>query len=79
MHSSRRVLTLLGASCAVAAVAMPVVAVAIHGTRNVFPPGGIGMHRLPIRFEVLEVLAADEARIRSREMIAAAVGEPLAP
>jgi 1-acyl-sn-glycerol-3-phosphate acyltransferase len=68
-----------GAFAAASRASMPVVAVAIHGTRNVFPPGGIGMHRLPIRFEVLEVLAADEARLRSREMIAAAVGEPLAP
>jgi 1-acyl-sn-glycerol-3-phosphate acyltransferase len=58
---------------------MPVVAMAIHGTRAVLPPGGLAVHRLPIRVEILEVLAADEARQRSRELIARAVGEPLAP
>jgi hypothetical protein len=29
--------------------------------------------------EILEVMAADEARQRSREIIASAVGDPLAP
>jgi 1-acyl-sn-glycerol-3-phosphate acyltransferase len=58
---------------------MPVVAVAIHGTRDVFPPGGLWVHRLPIRVEILEVLPADGARLRSRELIARALGEPLAP
>ena len=60
--------------------AMPVVAVAIHGTRDVFPPGrGLSIYRLPIRVEILAVLPAEGARARSREMIAQAVGEPLAP
>ena len=58
---------------------MPVVAMAIHGTRAVLPPGGLAVHRLPIRVEILEVLAAGDARQRSRELIAQAVGEPLAP
>jgi 1-acyl-sn-glycerol-3-phosphate acyltransferase len=58
---------------------MPVAAIAIHGTRAVMPPGGLAIHRLPIRVEVLAVLPADEARIRSRELIAQAVGDPLAP
>jgi len=58
---------------------MPVVAMAIHGTRAVLPPGGLAVHRLPIRVEILEVLTAGEARQRSRELIARAVGEPLAP
>jgi 1-acyl-sn-glycerol-3-phosphate acyltransferase len=58
---------------------MPVVAMAIHGTRAVLPPGGLAVHRLPIRVEILEVLGAGEARQRSRELIARAVGEPLAP
>ena len=58
---------------------MPVVAMAIHGTRAVLPPGGLAVHRLPIRVEILEVLGAGEARQRSRELIAQAVGEPLAP
>lgn len=58
---------------------MPVVAMAIHGTRAVLPPGGLGLHRMPIRVEILEVLTASDARQRSRELIARAVGEPLAP
>jgi len=58
---------------------LPVVAVAIHGTRAVLPPGGIGVQRSAIRVEILEVLTASDAKQRSREMIARAVGEPLAP
>ena len=58
---------------------MPIVPVAIHGTREVLPSGSIMVRRKPIRFEVLGVLEPEEARQRSREMIAAAVGEPLAP
>jgi 1-acyl-sn-glycerol-3-phosphate acyltransferase len=68
-----------GAFTTAARAEMPVVAVAIHGTRAVMPPGGLSIHRLPIRVEVLAVLSADEARIRSRELIAQAVGDPLAP
>jgi 1-acyl-sn-glycerol-3-phosphate acyltransferase len=68
-----------GAFTTAARAEMPVVAVAIHGTRAVMPPGGLSIHRLPIRVEVLAVLPADEARIKSREMIAQAVGDPLAP
>jgi 1-acyl-sn-glycerol-3-phosphate acyltransferase len=59
--------------------AMPVVAVAIHGTRELFPPGGLMFYRRPIRFEILAVLDAKGARQHSRELIAQAVGEPLAP
>jgi 1-acyl-sn-glycerol-3-phosphate acyltransferase len=58
---------------------MPIVAVAIHGTRAVLPPGGSKVHRRPIRVEILEVLSAGDARQRSRELIARALGEPLAP
>jgi 1-acyl-sn-glycerol-3-phosphate acyltransferase len=58
---------------------LPVVAVAIHGSRDVMPPGGISLYRRPIRVEILGVLSPDEARVRSRELIARAVGEPLAP
>jgi 1-acyl-sn-glycerol-3-phosphate acyltransferase len=58
---------------------LPVVAVAIHGSRDVMPPGGISLYRRPIRVEILGVLPPDEARVRSRELIARAVGEPLAP
>jgi len=68
-----------GAFTTAARTNMPVVAVAIHGTRDVLPPGGLNVHRLPIRVEILAVLAAHEARQQSRELIALAVGEPLAP
>lgn len=57
---------------------MPVVAAAIHGSRDVLPSGGIRVYRRPLRFEILEVLDAEQARDRSRQLIAAAVGEPLA-
>lgn len=77
---TRQIGKFLGGAFTTAARAdMPVVAVAIHGTRAVMPPGGLLLHRLPIRVEVLAVLAADEARIKSRELIAQAVGDPLAP
>ncbi len=68
-----------GAFTTAARAAMPVVAVAIHGTRAVMPPGGLSVYRLPIRVEVLAVMPADEARLKSRELIAQAVGDPLAP
>jgi hypothetical protein len=58
---------------------MPVVAIAIHGTRAVLPPGGVNIYRSAIRVEILEVLTATDAKQRSRELIAGAVGEPLAP
>jgi 1-acyl-sn-glycerol-3-phosphate acyltransferase len=58
---------------------MPVVAVAIHGARELFPPNGMMFYRYPIRFEILQVLEAEGARQRSRELIAAALREPLAP
>jgi 1-acyl-sn-glycerol-3-phosphate acyltransferase len=58
---------------------MPLVAVAIHGTRDVMPPGGVTIHRRAIRVEILTVLEPEGARQRSRELIAEAVGEPLAP
>jgi len=68
-----------GAFTAAARSDMPVVAMAIHGTRAVLPPVGLAVYRLPIRVEILEVLSASDARHRSRELIARAVGEPLAP
>ena len=58
---------------------MPLVAAAIHGTRDVMPPGGIDIFRHPIRVQILGVMDAEDARAKSRELIAAAVGEPLAP
>ncbi len=68
-----------GAFAAAARSGLPVVAMAIHGTRAVLPPGGSGIHRLPIRVEILDVLSAGDARQHSRQLIAQAVGEPLAP
>jgi 1-acyl-sn-glycerol-3-phosphate acyltransferase len=76
----RQIGKFLGGAFATAARSdMPVVAMAIHGTRAVLSPGSLAVTRLPIRVEILEVLAANEARQRSRELIARAVGEPLAP
>jgi 1-acyl-sn-glycerol-3-phosphate acyltransferase len=76
----RQIGKFLGGAFATAARSnMPVVAMAIHGTRDVFPPGGLIAHPLPIRVEILEILSAGDARQRSRELIAQAVGEPLAP
>ena len=68
-----------GAFTTAARSGMPVVAMAIHGTRDVFPPGGLKAHCLPIRVQILAVLTADEARERSRVLIAEALGEPLSP
>jgi len=68
-----------GAFATAARSSMPVVAMAIHGTRDVLPPGGLTVYRLPIRVQILEVLTAGDARARSRQLIAEAVGEPLAP
>jgi 1-acyl-sn-glycerol-3-phosphate acyltransferase len=78
---TRQIGKFLGGAFTIATRAgMPVVAVAIHGSRDLMPPGGGGfIYRRPIRVEVLAVLPADEAKLRSRELIAAAVGEPLAP
>jgi 1-acyl-sn-glycerol-3-phosphate acyltransferase len=57
----------------------PIVAAAIHGTREVLPAATCIMRRHPIRVEILEILGAEGARERSREIIARAVGEPMAP
>ncbi len=78
--ATRQVGRFLGGAFATAERAgMPIVAVAIHGTREVLPTGRLMIHRSPIRFQVLGVMTPDGARQKSREMIAAAVGEPLAP
>src|SRR5450631_4899035 len=68
-----------GAFATAARSQMPVVAAAIHGTREMLPPGGLTFYRRPIRFEILAILDAADARHKSRELIARAVGEPLAP
>ena len=76
---TRRVGKFLGGAFATAERSnMPIVAVAIHGTREVLPPGTMGVRRSAVRFEILGVLQADGARQRSREWIAEALGEPLA-
>jgi 1-acyl-sn-glycerol-3-phosphate acyltransferase len=78
--SNRHVRKFLGGAFATAERSnMPIVAVAIHGTRDVLPPGTIMIRRGAIRFEVLGVLEPEDARQRSRELIAQAIGEPLAP
>jgi len=69
---------LRGAFATATRAGMPVVAIAIHGTRDVLPPGSALMRRRPIEVEVLAVLRGEAARDRSRALIAAAVGEPLA-
>jgi len=71
----------MGGAFAIAARSqIPIVAVAIHGTRRVMPPGGgLWVYRLPIRVQILAVLPAEGARHKSREIIAQAVGVPLAP
>lgn len=67
-----------GAFATAARAGMPVVAIAIHGTRDVLPSGAVLIRRRPIKVEVLEVLRGADARSRSRELIGRAVGEPLA-
>jgi hypothetical protein len=39
----------------------------------------VKVHRSAVRVEILEVLTASDAKQRSRELIARAVGDPLAP
>jgi 1-acyl-sn-glycerol-3-phosphate acyltransferase len=79
-NETRQIGKFLGGAFATASRSdMPVVVAAIHGTRAALPSGSVMLRRLPIRVEILEVLSAGEARQRSRELIAQAVGEPLAP
>ena len=79
-NGTRQVGKFLGGAFATAERSkMPVVAVALHGTRDVLPAGGMSVHRGVIRFQILGVLEPKDARQRSRELIAAALGEPLAP
>jgi 1-acyl-sn-glycerol-3-phosphate acyltransferase len=79
-HATRQIGKFLGGAFATAERSqMHIVAVAIHGTREVLPSGSVMLRRKPIRFEILAVLHPEGARQRSRELIAQAVGEPLAP
>ncbi len=76
----RQIKRFMGGAFAIAQrLTLPVVAVAVHGTRSVLPPGGLMIYRGPIRVEILDVLEPEGARQRSRELIAAALDEPLAP
>jgi 1-acyl-sn-glycerol-3-phosphate acyltransferase len=76
----RRIARFLAGAFAIAERSkMPVVAVAFHGARDLLPPGGLMVYRHAIRVEILAVLDPVGARQISRELIAAAVGEPLAP
>jgi 1-acyl-sn-glycerol-3-phosphate acyltransferase len=76
----RRIGKFLGGAFTVAArSSMPIVAVAIHGTREMFPPGTAFFYRVPIRFQILEVMPPEGARERSRRLIGEAVGDPLEP
>jgi len=68
---------LRGAFATATRAEMPVVAAAIHGTRDVLPSGTILVKRQAIRFEILAVLYGGDARTQSRELIGRAVGEPL--
>jgi 1-acyl-sn-glycerol-3-phosphate acyltransferase len=77
-HAARQINKFLGGAFTIATRSgMPVVAVAIHGTREVLPPESAFMFRRPIRFQILATIPPEGARERSRQMIAAAVGEPL--
>jgi 1-acyl-sn-glycerol-3-phosphate acyltransferase len=79
-HAARQIGKFLGGAFATAERSgMQIVAAAIHGTREVLPTGSALIRRRPIRFEILGVLDPEGARQRSRELIAQAVGEPLAP
>jgi len=76
----RRIGKFMGGAFAIALRSkMPVVAVAIHGTREFMPPGGLRFHRTPITFDILGALEPSDARQRSREMIATALDQPLVP
>lgn len=67
-----------GAFATAAKSGLPVVAVAIHGSRAALPLGALCLRRVPLRVEVLAVVTADDPRSHSRALIARAVGEPLA-
>ena len=74
----REIAKFLGGAFTIAArSAMPVVAVAIHGTREVLPADSKLIFRNPIRFQILAAIPPEGARERSRQLIAQAVGEPL--
>jgi 1-acyl-sn-glycerol-3-phosphate acyltransferase len=76
---AREISKFLGGAFTIASrSAMPVIVVAIHGTREVLPASSKLLFRNPIRFQILGAIPPEGARERSRQMIAQAVGEPLA-
>jgi len=74
-----------GAFATAARNKMPIVAVAVRGTRDAMPSGTLMMRRVPIDVEVLAIFdhehaaaaSAGEFRQQTRALIAAAVGEEL--
>ena len=76
----RHIRRFLGGAFAIAERSkMPVVPVVFRGPWEVMPPSGIMFYRRPLEVEILAVLQPEGARQHSRELIAAALGEPLAP
>lgn len=69
---------LRGAFATAERAGLPIVAVALHGTRDALPAGSLRLRRGAIRVQVLGVLKEGDVRQESRERIARAVGEPLA-
>jgi 1-acyl-sn-glycerol-3-phosphate acyltransferase len=74
-----------GAFATAARNKMPIVALAVRGTRDAMPSGTLMMRRVPVEVEVLAVFENDRAarpsatdvRHQIRTLIAAAVGEEL--
>ncbi len=76
-----------GAFATAARNQMPVVALALHGTRDALPSGTLFMRRVAMRVEVLAIFEhcgtaevhVSDIREQARQLIASAVGEPLIP
>jgi 1-acyl-sn-glycerol-3-phosphate acyltransferase len=74
-----------GAFATAARNKMPIVALAVRGTRDAMPSGSLMIRRLPIDVEVLQIFephrsaqtSASDLRQQTRALIAAAVGEAL--
>jgi len=74
-----------GAFATAARNKMPIVAIAVRGTRDAMPSGTLMMRRVPVNVEVLEIfehdrsakISASDLRQRARALIAQAVGEAL--
>jgi 1-acyl-sn-glycerol-3-phosphate acyltransferase len=74
-----------GAFIAAARSQCPIVATAIRGARDALRPGTMTIRRAPISVHILEILpppegatGIEQAKIRARGLIAAAVGESVA-